>query len=264
MTRGSRTARHDGRGGMRIGTPGRLLAAGVMALLYSALLGGFAYGFYEYVSDTPRLKVRHVRIEGLDRVGAEEVLDAAGVTQEDTILFLQPDRIAAQVSAMPYVRSCTVTRQFPDRVVVGVMERRPVATLLVSNHLYEIDAELVILRRLESDEPPIGPLITGVPGLAVVAPGEALTQPELEEAMAVWRAFSATNVARSMKVSELAAVAENEIRMYCDGLPFRIVWGGGNYDDQAMRLDILWREMGGAPGCGAYLDMRFGRDLACK
>ncbi len=65
-------------------------------------------------------------------------------------------------------------------------------------------------------------------------------------------------------VDELAVYDDNDIRMYCATLPFEIRWGRGDYDVQARRLDILWQELEGRLPCTEYLDLRFGRDLACK
>ena len=137
------------------------------------------------------------------------------------------------------------------------------ATLVVNNRTYEIDASGVILdsagRRLY-----VGPLLALHPPISTVAPGEPVDRPELAEGLAVWEAYAKTRMASVTPVDELAVYDDNDIRMYCATLPFEIRWGRGDYDVQARRLDILWQELEGRLPCTEYLDLRFGRDLACK
>jgi hypothetical protein len=107
-------------------------------------------------------------------------------------------------------------------------------------------------------------LLTLHPPVSTVTPGEPVGRPELVEGLAVWNAYAKTRLAAVAPAHELAVFDSNDIRMYCESMPFEIRWGRGDYDAQARRLDILWQELNGRLPCTAYLDLRFGRDLACK
>lgn len=155
-------------------------------------------------------------------------------------------------------------REFPDTVYVTVTERMPKAAVLVDNRCYLMDGECVVLEELPIGPEHVGPLITGIPNLGSIEPGETVDKPELREAMAVWDAFSRTGMARDVNISEIAAVGINDIRMYCDELPFELRWGRGHYENQARRLDILWETKEKRLDCTEYLDLRFDKDLVCK
>ena len=242
----------------------RPIAAVLQWVVCAGALGGTLYGFYCYLHASPVFAVQWVRVEGASVLDPETVLAASGITTADNLLFFDADAAHDRVENMPYVKTCHLTREFPDRVTLALEERSPVATLLVSNHLFEIDAEGVVLRELPADQMHSGPLVTNVAGLDYVEPGQAVSQPGLVAALAVWAAFSHTAMAHEVTVSELAAFGKNDVVMYCDELPFEIRWGRSDFAGQAWRLNLLWRESGGQLPCRASLDLRFGEQLVCK
>jgi len=63
-------------------------------------------------------------------------------------LSLEPQR--KQVETIPWVRSAALTRVFPNRLVVRVIERTPVAYANVGGHVSLVDSEGVLLDKPES------------------------------------------------------------------------------------------------------------------
>lgn len=260
-SRESRTdkARRRARGGVL-----RAVGWTLRTALVLSLLGGGGYAFCRYLKESEHYRVRSIRVEGAVVLDPNDILLQSGVTQATNLLFLRPDQVEARVRELPYVKDCAVSRIFPDLVVVSVTERVAEAVLVVHNHVYEIDADGVVLREIPLGAEYPGALITDVPGLGAIEPGQTLTQPALHEALRVWEAFRETALVNELTVSEIAALDVNDIRMYCNELVFELRWGRGGYHNQARRLEILWQELGGALNCNQYLDLRFGRDLACR
>jgi cell division protein FtsQ len=233
-------------------------------MVVCGLLWGGGYAFSRYLRDSDHYRVKHIRVDGADVLTPDEIIQASQLTTADRILFLNPHEIAERVEALPRIKRSTVTRVFPDFVLLSVIERTAVATLVVNNRTFEIDTSGVVLEEIISSEAYTGPLITLEPPLTTITPGERVNRELLFEALEVWTAYAQRNMAHEVTVSELAAYGDTDIRMYCEGMPFEIRWGRGDYDVQARRLDILWKELDGEPPCTEYLDLRFGRDLACK
>ena len=229
-----------------------------------AILAVMGYRFHAYLRVSPAFAVQWVSVEGAAAVAPAAVLAASGITKEDNLLFLDRWAVRGSVEAMPYIKTCALERVFPNQVVLSVLERDPVATLLVNNHLFELDREGVVLRQVAADAAHPGPLITNVPDLVSVEPGQRLDRPPVSTALAAWDAFERVPMAAEVAVSELAALDENEIVMVCDDLPYEIRWGRGDFSRQARLLNVLWEDMGQAIGCQEYLDLRFGDDLVCK
>lgn len=243
--------------------PLRTWAYAAEAVFCVLVLGWLAYLFLTFLYTSEDFRIRTLRVTGANGLTEEAIVEVAGITQGDNLFFLPGDEARRSVEAMPYVKNCAVIRLFPDTVELRVTERTPAATLLINNTAYEMDDEYVVLRKLSLQEPHTDPFITSVPNLQIVELGEQLDRGQLRSAMAIWRAFSQTTMAGDVTVSELTARDTDDIRMYCDELPYVIRWGRGNYTEQAKRLDILWRQKGGRLGCTEYLDLRWDEDLAC-
>lgn len=237
-------------------------------LLEWTLCGGLiavgVFFFWRYLRESPVFSIQWVCIEGAKILDPQSILSVSEVTTGDNLWLLDLETVKERVEHMPYVKTCKTERIFPDRVIITIEERAPKATLLLNNGLFEIDEDGVVLREVPRKGAYTGPLVTNVPGLVYVDPGQRLTEPSVAAALAVWDAFEKTPMAGEVTVSELAAFDRNKILMFCDELPFEIRWGRGGFDEQARRLNILWHEKNGRLECREYLDLRFGGDLVCK
>lgn len=257
-----------GRRGKRFG--GRT----VLYTLEGAFLLGFAavfvYAFHDFVRNSSSFQVKNVRIEGTRRLDDAVVLAQSGITAQDNVVFFDKGAARARVEAMPYVKRCAVDVLFPDTVTLTVEEREAVATVMVNSRSYALDSEGIVIYEYGPEEMPMAPFLTNVGGLEFVEVGQKLTQPALRAALAVWKALSELSFVEELKVSELSAVHEDDIRMYCDETPYELRWGRGglpgqeNFALQARRLEYLWRDKNGKIPCREYLDLRFDEDLACK
>lgn len=255
-----RRRRHRGRKRFGAGRAAHVLRVFVLV----AAVGAFVYGFLRFVWDSGRFQVNTVLIEGTNILDDQVVLEASGITGADSVWFLDTQGVVARVEAMPYVKSCSIEVIFPDTVTLRVEERVALATLMVNSRSYELDREGIVLREYAPSEMPGVPFITNVAGVEFVRVGDQLSQPALAVALAIWDAFSQTSMAQDVAVSELSAPGEDDVRMYCDNLPYELRWGRGGFERQAKRLDILWREKGGELHCQEYLDLRFNEKLVCR
>ena len=234
------------------------------AVVCCALIVAFARGAYVYAKHDPLFHLKTIRVAGSDRLQDDTIIRYSGITCEDNVLFLNPEEARTRIARMPYVKACEVSRFFPDTVAIAVEERVALATLMVGNRLFEVDDECNVLRELLPDGLHVGPFITNVGDLGYVEPGQRLVEPRLARALAVWRAFSATTMARDVTVSEISAAQEGRISMYCDELRCEIRWGRSNFEKQAAKLDLFWQSQDRDIHCRDYVDLRFGNDVACK
>lgn len=243
---------------------GRRILKGIEIAVCLGVIGAFTYKFIEYAEGSTNFQVRRVEIHGLRFLDEHDVLEASSITADGNILFFDSEAVKARVEAMPYVLRCGITRAFPHTVALHIVEREPVATLMIDSSSFAIDRDGVVLRAYAPEEMPIAPFITNVPGIEFVEPGETLHQPAVQSALALISAFSGSLLADDLTLSELAAYHPDDIRMYCDELTFELRWGRSDFARQVRRLEILWNELDGDLVCWEYLDLRFDADLACK
>jgi len=229
-----------------------------------AVLGAAGYGLYIAAQQADNFAVRQIEVYGLERLDEYAIAEASGITDASNLLFMSTELAAHQIESLAGVAQCTVSRVFPDTVRIDIVERVPYATVLVANSAFLIDAGGVVLRELEPYEPPVGPFISSLPDVHMLAVGNTIDSRPLQDSLAVLRAFSATALAEHVTISEIAARHENDIRLYSKELTYEVRWGRGDFENAARRLEGLWLARGKVIGCEEYLDLRFGADLACK
>ncbi len=236
----------------------------IEALICLGMVAAFARGAYVYAVNDPQFHVQTIRVTGFERLQDESIIHYSGLNSGDSLLLLNAEATRERVSHMPFVKSCQVLRYFPDMVSISVQERVALATLMVGNRLFEVDDECNVLREMLPEGLHVGPFITNVPDLGYVEVGQRLESPPMARALAVWRAFGATAMAKEVTVSEISAGHEGQITMYCDELRPEVRWGRDNFEKQAAKLDIFWQNQDKKIRCKDYVDLRFGDDVACK
>jgi len=75
------------------------------------------------------LSARHVQVQGTDHTTTAAVLRAAGLDGAPPLVDVDSTAAAARIARLPWVASATVTRHWPDTVVVQVRERTAVAVV---------------------------------------------------------------------------------------------------------------------------------------
>lgn len=245
-----------------------LAAPGLLfGLLQTVLCVGFlivlVYIFRFFIEESMYFQVDDIQVRGVRSLNAAHVQRRAGVALGDNMVGLDVAEAEARLDAMPFVRQSEVSRYFPNVVTIEIEERIPIAGVQMPNSIAEIDSEGVVLRELSPHELHVGPLINGEPAQWVAGVGERIESARLEAGLEVWRRFAATALAAEMTVSEIWVREVNDIRMFCDELPFEIRWGRGDFETQARRLAALWEERGDELDCEYYLDLRWGQDVAC-
>jgi cell division protein FtsQ len=157
-----------------------------MVLLTAALLLGGAWLWFR---DSSFVSVHQVTITGERGPDAGEISTAlASAARGMTTLDVQMGRLYAAVSAYPVVQSLEVTTQFPHGMRIHVVERLPVAMVIVAGRREAVAADGSLLHDL-THLPPL-------PRIALpVAPGG----PRLSDPQAIQELSAATTAPRSFR-----------------------------------------------------------------
>lgn len=190
------------------------------------LLGGvLLLGLVWAVWAGPLLAVRSVQVDGTTTLPAELVRETAGVDRGTPLLRIDVEAARAAVADLPQVESVTVTRGWPDRVVITVEERTPVAVVGEPGRRSLVDARGVLFDTVSGDPP------AGVVPLAVEEPG-----PDDEETAAALAAISALPADLREQVALVEAPAtEDVVLVLTDGTIVR--WGSA--DESGEKAEVL-------------------------
>jgi cell division septal protein FtsQ len=130
---------------------------------------------------------KDVDVDGNHFVAREEIVNALGLPPvdssrgEENILTLSLDDKRRRIESIPWVHSAVVSRVYPHRLLVHVVERTPVAFANVGGSIKLVDSEGTLLEKPEKAFFDF-PIITGLD-----AAGSA---PQRKSRLALYHAFS--------------------------------------------------------------------------
>lgn len=133
----------------------------VIVILVVFLAAEIAWYFLVLPSTT---QVR-ITVAGNTRVGMDELCNMAGINGSETWMRFSSPEVAARLAANPLFERVRVEKHFPDRVVVTVTERQPVALAfgLVNGRTVPLEIDRAgIIFRIGSGGNTNLPLLTGL------------------------------------------------------------------------------------------------------
>jgi cell division protein FtsQ len=173
------------------------------------------------------LAVNGVRVAGTDQLTASEVERAAAVPEGDPLARVDLDRIRTRVQSLASVKSADVTREWPDTVLITVVEREPVAVVEIGGQLRGLDEDGVVFRDYAK----------APPGLPLVQSSAATGSEALREGALVVASLPGDLAA---KVDHVDVKTIDEITLELrDGR--EVEWGSSDGSDQkaAVLADLL-------------------------
>jgi len=132
-----------------------LLAA---ATFFSVL---FIYA-YNYLLSTSYFEIKEISVRGVKELTEKDILAMAKIQQRSNILAVSTDVVAGRIADNPWVKHIYVGRELPDRLVLDVRERTPIALLKQAGNFYLMDGEGVVFKKLSKGDDVDLAIVTGV------------------------------------------------------------------------------------------------------
>ena len=132
------------------------LIIGIMAVLS----GSFVF-MYNYLYNSPYLKLKKIVVEGVNDATKNEVIKRSGLKGDLSIVAINLDEIRQSIEEHPWIRSVKIRRQFPDSIIIQVVKQQPVA-IINAKKLYYINNHGEIFKQVEDSEFVDLPVLTGI------------------------------------------------------------------------------------------------------
>lgn len=131
-----------------------LLSAGLLTVL-------FIYAYSSLLS-TPYFEIKEISVRGLKELTEKDILAMARIQPRSNILSVNSDAVAKRISANPWVKNIYVGKELPNRMVLDVRERMPIALVKQAGDFYLMDADGIVFKKLgKTDEVDLA-ILTGV------------------------------------------------------------------------------------------------------
>ncbi|MEE9911857.1 MAG: FtsQ-type POTRA domain-containing protein [Deltaproteobacteria bacterium] len=107
-------------------------------------------------------EIRDVSVRGVKELTEKDILALANIKPRSNILAVSTDAVAGRIASNPWVKKIYVGRELPDRLVLDVRERKPVALVQETGHFYLMDAEGFVFKKLSKGDEVDLTIISGV------------------------------------------------------------------------------------------------------
>ncbi len=183
VRRGASSRARSRKGGSRVSVPRKLVAKLPVKEAQANKLAGWAFALFalavtgaalvaldvpakvgiaagEAVGDAG-FRVRSVDVQGIKRMDPRPVYEIALDQKTTAMPLLDVAAIRQRLLEYGWIKDARVSRRFPDTLVIDIVERKPAALWQDEDRLTLIDAEGVVLDRVQVSQMPDLPLLIG-------------------------------------------------------------------------------------------------------
>jgi D-alanine-D-alanine ligase len=153
--------RPEARGGERLQ---EIFGKAIRTVSYLLLLSFFLFlghRVYAHLLASPSFRVREVEVKGSQRIPKETLLSLASLEGMPNLFTLRLREVVQHIESHPWIEKVGARKVFPDKLVIEVEERKPIAILQLED-LYYIDAKGVIFSVVGDGEGYNYPFVTGM------------------------------------------------------------------------------------------------------
>lgn len=208
-----------------------IIGIGLSILFFITLIGAIKWANYRQ-----SFEVSNIRISGnkiLEKSTYEAIVSAFEVT---SINQADLQKMAQAIEENPFVKAAQVSRHFPNKMTINIVERDPLAIINLADKLM-IDGEGVVLPNHAYSNEALIPILSGFnPSTDLYPHGEQTFSVKVKEAVAILKQLSNSYPELYENISELTLNNDEEYVIILSDRPTRVVLGK---DDIITKLNIL-------------------------
>ncbi len=211
----------------------RVLAKLFLLVAMVSLTGGLGFFLYEALAQSSFFQIVDIEIKGYQRLGKEELLELSGVDVHSNLVEISSGQVQGLLEEHSWIERAVVSRKWPDRLLISVKERKPVAIINLADGLHYVDQAAKVFAPVEQMADVDYPVITGLDG-----EGRPLQTEEsgLGDALLLIKyAYRPNPNLPAQNISEIN-ISNNDLVLFLVDRPFPIRLGRGDMWGQYKRL----------------------------
>ena len=212
-----------------------------LRLLFLFFLLFVGHRIYIHLLEEPFFRVREVEVVGCRKIAQETLLSLLQMERMPNLFTVSLKEMSKRLEPHPWIDHIVVRKVFPNKIVIQVEERKPIAILQLED-LYYIDARGTIFSSVGDGDEYNYPFLTGLTRQAL--------EREPEEAKGlVMKALELLKTVEKEKASPLEQLSEIHMEktfgIHCftqtEGVEVRMGWD--HFGEKLRRLSILWSDL---------------------
>lgn len=221
---------------------------GALTLVAVPLAAGY------WLLTSPRLVLAEVELRGAEKVPGEWVFQELAPLRGRHLLSLSLPEIERRLAEHPWIGGADMRKRLPNRLVVQLFERQPVALLRQSGELLYVDAKGDVIEMYDP---------TGEVDLILLS-GEAGSPRAIEEALATARRLNELDPELAASLSEIELLGAGEYRLHLADLAFPVLVAADRLDAQLRSFREYLPEIARRYERLEAVDLRFQRQIVIQ
>jgi cell division protein FtsQ len=212
--------------------------AGALGLLFSGamLCLLFVYG-YSCLLSMSCFEVKEVSVSGLKELTEKEILTLAAIPPQQNLLSINTEALVKRVSVNPWVKNVYAGKELPDRLVLEVRERIPVAMVRQASDLYLVDNEGFAFKKVGKSDDVDLPLLAGIDGKEKEKSKLVLNTLNLLKTMAAAGRYGYLGTISEVNVDDIFGLS----LLTDTGLYLKL--GKDNYESKLKQLNVVMADL---------------------
>ena len=197
-----------------------------LLLVLSLGLGLSARQLYQGLCDNDFFQITAVKIDGNKMTSKKQIATLSRVDIHSNLLALNTAQIESLLESHPWIAKADVIRDWPNRLLINVKEKRPVALLSRETGLFYLDHKGQMIAAASSSQELDFPVVTGFQNFPFNATGSSQIPASLQDILALLKlADRNKSIQFEQSISEIHFSKKGELILYLLDRPFPIYLG---------------------------------------
>lgn len=231
-----------------------------LLLLSLSLLVG--HHLYLSLSEDPFFHLKEIEIRGCQKIEEKSLHRLLGLEGRPNLFTISLKEIGKRVSSHPWVEGAKVRKVFPNKLIIEIEERKPVAILQL-DELYYLDSKGVIFSPLGERDGYNFPLITGLTPSAVEKDPQEVKE-LLLKALELLKIVDQEGVLLLERVSEIHMDRQNGIHFFTQAEGIKVRMGWDQFREKIKRFSVIWKDLRKRGIAVAFIDCSDVRRMVVK
>jgi cell division septal protein FtsQ len=229
-------------------------ALGCSALLFVSLK--YAGPLKDRMKEIFSFSVTEIEVDGNRILSKQKIVESAMIPQGKSSVGLSVDAIKNNLLQEPYIRDAKVTKIFPSRLKIEIVERKPIA-IIEDGGLFYLDEDGTAFKRVDpgSGDQVDLPTLTGIPSER--SDSRAYRKTVVEQSFAILNKIAQEQITKQEDISEVNFCEIYGFSIYMGRKPLRIVLGFADLEKKISRLKTVLMRLTKNAQAVALIDMDY-------
>ncbi len=210
----------------------------LLLLSFSLFIGHWVY---THLLEDPYFQVREVGVEGGRKIAKETLLSATVIEGMPNLFSLNLKEVVKRLESHPWIDEVRVRKVFPNKILVHIEERRPMAIIQLGE-LYYIDTKGEIFTPLGEKDEYNYPVLTGL-NSRVLEKDPVDSKRMIMKALELIRLVGQEKIFPLEEISEIHMEKHFGIRCFTKAEGVEIKMGWDDFGEKLKRMSLIWSDL---------------------